>query len=937
MTRKSLWLLICSALLVFIGCQKAPQLTITSPPTVDMSVDGSRGTITFTANRDWTISTSDSWITVSPKSGEASKDPVSVTVSCNANTTYEDRTATVTIRMEELTQTVTIKQPANLGIILPTKSFNLESGSNSFNVEVQANVPYSVSSSVDWIKQTGTKALTSTTYVFSVEENASYDDREGTVTIKSQNSSVPDQVITVRQAQKDALIVKDKSFDMPYGGGEIEFKVEANVDFDVTPSEDWIHHVETKALSSSTVRLTIDENPTYSKREGKIEIKQKNGSLSHTITVKQAERIAVTSITLDQTSLTLKPEETATLVATVKPDNATDKTVTWSSSDPDIAAVDDNGKVNATKIGSAKITARAGEKTAECSVSVCIPITSIELNLTSLKIKEGETVTLTATVMPDNATDKTVNWSSSDTSVATVDQSGKVTALKEGSTTITAKAGEKTARCSINVEDLANEIITFADPAAKYACVSKYDTNGDGEVSVAEAEAATSFAGLFDDWRGVASFDEIRYFKNVHSLNGVFQECNKLVSITIPDNITSLGTAAFYGCFSLESVTLPSGITSIGAFSFYECKSLTSIDIPANVTSIEGYAFMGCYQLKEITIPIKTTTLGEAAFYQCSSLSSVVFLGNHITAIPNSCFYRCQSLASITIPDGVVSIGDNAFEGVAMWKMVVPSSVTSIGNHNFTGIKNVLLLSKSYVSIENRTFGSGVIYVPADMLDTYKIRTNWAYYSLSLYPLEAYKDKTEYTFKKEGAVDMGLSVKWAAYNIGATKPEEYGEYYAWGEIETKTDFSWETYFDNPSGDGKTFIKYYFGDGGKTNLDLEDDVAHVKWGEKWRMPSAFEMEELIHGCIWEWTEYNNVTGCMVYGIGSGNIIFIPEAGSYNGTYNNDRNTHIDLWSSSLDEINGSTYAINGGTYRPLQNLGVGAGYRSSGQSVRPVSE
>lgn len=290
MTRKLLWLALCTALLVIVGCQKPPQLTITSPPTVDLSVDGSSGTITFTANRDWTISTSDSWVSVSPKSGEASKESVTVKVSCNANTTYEDRSATVTIRMEELTQAVTITQPANLGIILPSKSFNLESSAKTIEVEVQANVQYSVTTSVDWIKQTGTKGLTSTKYTFSVEENTTYDDREGTITIKSQNSSVADQVINVKQAQKDIIIVQETEFDMSFGGGELDINVETNVYLDVIPSIDWIHFVETKALNSSIIRLNVDENRTYEKREGKIKIAQKNGELSHSITVVQAGR-----------------------------------------------------------------------------------------------------------------------------------------------------------------------------------------------------------------------------------------------------------------------------------------------------------------------------------------------------------------------------------------------------------------------------------------------------------------------------------------------------------------------------------------------------------------------------------------------------------------------------------------------------------------------
>lgn len=363
-------MLLCATLLLFVACQKAPELTITSASSIELNADVSSGSITFTANRDWSISTSDAWVSVSPSSGKASDSPVTVTVRCNANTTYDERTTTVTIRMEELSQTITVRQPANLGILVSTQAFVLTSEARTIDVEVQANVQYTVETSVDWIKQPGTKGLSSTKYSFSIAENTTYDDREGTITIKSQSISVPDQVISVKQAQKDAILVKDTSFEMPYGGGEIEFKVEANVAFDVKSTADWLHYVGTKGLSSSTLKLTVDENATYSSRQGTIEITQQGGSIKHTVTVNQAGRIAVTSVELDQTSLTLKPEETATLIATVQPDNATDKTVTWTSSDPEIATVDETGKITAIKDGIATITAKAGEKTATCEVKV---------------------------------------------------------------------------------------------------------------------------------------------------------------------------------------------------------------------------------------------------------------------------------------------------------------------------------------------------------------------------------------------------------------------------------------------------------------------------------------------------------------------------------------------------------------------------------------
>ena len=162
------------------------------------------------------------------------------------------------------------------------------------------------------------------------------------------------------------------------------------------------------------------------------------------------ELIDVVSISIDKTSIQLKAGEVVTLAATVKPSNATYKTVTWSSSDASIATVKD-GCVNALKLGTATITAKAWDKTATCSITVvATPVTSVTLNKTSASLKVGETVTLSATISPDDATDKTVTWTTSDATVATV-SNGVVTAKKMGTVTITAQAGDKTANCTVKV------------------------------------------------------------------------------------------------------------------------------------------------------------------------------------------------------------------------------------------------------------------------------------------------------------------------------------------------------------------------------------------------------------------------------------------------------------------------------------------------------
>lgn len=160
----------------------------------------------------------------------------------------------------------------------------------------------------------------------------------------------------------------------------------------------------------------------------------------------------VTSISLDMPLLTLKKGDFALLTATVLPDDAMDKTVRWSSDNPAVASVDQNGKVTAVEVGRAKITASVGDVSASCSVlCIAVPVSAVVLDKTSLSLAKGSAETLTATVSPADATDKTVRWSSDNPSVASVDQHGLVTAVNTGEATITAAAGDISATCTVSV------------------------------------------------------------------------------------------------------------------------------------------------------------------------------------------------------------------------------------------------------------------------------------------------------------------------------------------------------------------------------------------------------------------------------------------------------------------------------------------------------
>ena len=227
------------------------------------------------------------------------------------------------------------------------------------------------------------------------------------------------------------------------------------------------------------------------------------------------EATPATSVTLDQQTLTLKPTKTAKLTATVEPADTTD-TLVWSSSNTDVATVDNNGTVTAVKAGTATITAKCGSIEAECTVTVEAPIeaASVTLSKTALTLYVGDTAKLTATVEPENTTIKTIVWTSSDDSVTVKD--GVVTAAKAGTATVTATCGSVKAECTVTVNAVTEptatdgvyqigtvaELVWFAkqvnggNSAIKGVLTGDIDLNGLNWTPV--GTSSNKFAGSFD-------------------------------------------------------------------------------------------------------------------------------------------------------------------------------------------------------------------------------------------------------------------------------------------------------------------------------------------------------------------------------------------------------------------------------------------------------
>lgn len=230
------------------------------------------------------------------------------------------------------------------------------------------------------------------------------------------------------------------------------------------------------------------------------------------------------------------------------------------------------------------------------------------------------------------------------------------------------------------------------------------------------------------------------------------------------------------------------------------------------------------------------------------------------------------------------------------------------------------------------------IYVDGNYIGTSPIASNLSYgsheikaerngktVSKTINVAQSGVSNVELKFNEENGreyVDLGLSVKWATCNVGASKPEDYGNYYAWGETSTKSSYKYNN--------SKTYAKWM----GDINGNSSYDAARANWGGNWRMPTKTEMQELIDKCTWKWTKQNGVKGYKVTSKTNGNSIFLPAAGSCGGfpLYYARRNgiywSSTPLESSSIDAY----YLYFGSGNHFMSYHG-----RDYGQSVRPVLE
>ena len=683
------------------------------------------------------------------------------------------------------------------------------------------------------------------------------------------------------------------------------------------------------------------------------------------------------------------------------------------------------------------ITLQSSSSSAKINVSqqgrlgAYVPVSSVSLSPQDLVITEGETGQLTATVSPSNASNKTVTWESSATGVATVSSNGLITAIAQGSATITATTedGGKTATCRVTVAPDLNatcaEVIAGPDNKtyrvtgictrivnASYGNWYLQDATGQiyiyGTVNASGSYAWSSF--------GIEVGDEVTVEGPKTTVNGTVE----LVDVQVINVSKSLIKVAEIdpenavlpvegGDFTVKLSNKGTGIyveVPDNAKDWLSLKSITGNTVRFHATANAGgdrgttLVFRTTDGKKEYFT--EQTVSQKGAIIECSIAefnaaevgSTQYRITGVITRVANANYgnyyirdWSGETYVYVTgakgdferggwkVGDVVTVVGkrDQFKETIEMTGSTIENTivVTEVTIADFLtkpDDKNVYyMVSGTIDKITNAIYGNLYINDGAgNRLYVYGCYPGWgamgdnrkdaiAKYGIQVGDyLTIIAAKTTYNgepqtnygvfFSSQVAVhewvDLGLpsGLKWATCNVGANSPSDYGNYYAWGETSTKSNYDWSTYC-YCNGSYNSLTKYntdssYGTVDNRTRLEMTDDAARANWGGSWRMPTDAEWTELRNNCNWTWTTQDGKNGYRVTSRTNGNSIFLPAAGNRYESSLSNAGSSGNYWSSSLR----SDYPSHAwGVVFDSGEVGGSLSDRYRGQSVRPVSE
>ena len=617
----------------------------------------------------------------------------------------------------------------------------------------------------------------------------------------------------------------------------------------------------------------------------------------------------------------------------------------WSSSlffnDPIDAYVTgfDSENVNMTFVGRA-----GGLSVRPVLEENAIPVTSIELDKTSLTLEKGDKYTFKVFITPENATDKSLRWTSSDESVVIINDYGSnfgmITAVNEGTATVSVYASNGvSASCTVTVKSAGPDAVDLGLPSGTLwaSCnlgASSPEESGD-YFAWGETEPKASY-----DW------NNYRWGSSSYTKYVLYEDFKTALDPSDDAATAILGSDwRMPSGEELEELTDPryctcawTTLNGVKGYTVTSKSNGNSIFLPAAACmygSSLWYGEFGLYMSSSLDIIYRTwgSEFTASLYFSETEEGSASQLGGDWnmrragqTVRPVKKAFAPVSGISLNIKSIEMIEG----EEVTLKATVAPANATHKDVSWVCSDENIASLRDSDRSTVVAR-AEGETEVRAYAADG----THYATCKVKVIKESASQGE----YKGHEYVDLGLpsGLKWATMNVGASKPEEYGDYFAWGETQPKSSYSWSTY-KWCNGSSTTLSKYNTSSSNgtvdnKTQLDLADDAARANWGGSWRMPTTEEYYELLEKCTWTWTSQNGVNGRKVTGP-NGNSIFLPAAGYRYGASLYDVGSWGYYWSSSLF-IENPDFAYP--VYFDSSGIDWDGDWRYSGFSVRPVSE
>ena len=285
--------ILCCIIGLVSSCEKDPFLSLNSPNTITFSEQGGTQKVSFTTNRDWTVSSSESWCMVSPSSGLKTDGEISISITCGPNTTYDPRNAMIIITSEGQVESIAIAQDSNLGILVDKWTYSLNNKAQLVEIELRSNTDYSVEieeGSRSWISVSKTKALSSEMLMLNIAANKDINAREGKLKITQTNGNLS-QTITILQAEGDMILVDKDSYGLSYKAQDFVIDVVSNVDYSIYADVDWLSVSDYGSSSASYTVSVLENNDDTHYRVGHIVLSSIGGDISTTATVFQDRAI----------------------------------------------------------------------------------------------------------------------------------------------------------------------------------------------------------------------------------------------------------------------------------------------------------------------------------------------------------------------------------------------------------------------------------------------------------------------------------------------------------------------------------------------------------------------------------------------------------------------------------------------------------------------